>query len=120
MDNIEFRERLKERTKDCALRIIRLYQDLPKTTEAQIIGKQLLRSGTSVAANYRAACRGRSNAEFYSKISIVIEETDESLFWMELLYEANIMKKERLADLIKEAEEILKILVTARKNSRKT
>jgi len=80
MDNIEFRERLKERTKDFALRIIRLYQAFPKTTEAQIIGKQILRSGTSIAANYRAACRGRSNAEFYSKISIVIEETDESLF----------------------------------------
>jgi four helix bundle protein len=120
MDNIEFRERLKERTKDFALRIIRLYQALPKTTEAQIIGKQLLRSGTSIAANYRAACRGRSNAEFYSKISIVIEETDETLFWMELLYEANIMEQERLVYLRKEAEEILKILVTARKNSRKT
>ena len=80
MDNIEFREQLKKRTKNFALRIIRLYQSLPTTMEAQIIGKQLLRSGTSVPANYRAACRGRSNAEFYSKISIVIEETDESLF----------------------------------------
>ena len=80
MDNIEFREQLKKRTKNFALRIIRLYQSLPTTMEAQIIGKQLLRFGTSVAANYRAACRGRSNAEFYSKISIVIEETDESLF----------------------------------------
>lgn len=119
MDNIEFRKQMKERTKAFALRVIRLYQALPKTTEAQIIGKQLLRSGTSVAANYRAACRGRSNAEFYSKISIVIEEADESFFWMEILFEANIIPKERLEDLIKETEEILKIMATARKNSRK-
>ncbi|MCB9001311.1 MAG: four helix bundle protein [Bacteroidales bacterium] len=119
MDNVAFRELMKDRTKAFALRVIRLYQALPKTTEAQVIGKQLLRSGTSVAANYRAACRGRSNAEFYSKISIVIEETDESLFWMEILLTANIMPKERLEDLMKETEEILKIVATARKNSRK-
>ena len=81
MDAIEFREQLKRRTKAFALRVIRLYQSLSNNTESQIIGKQLLRSATSVAANYRAACRSRSNAEFYSKISIVIEEADESLFW---------------------------------------
>lgn len=77
--DIEFRNNLKERTKSFALRIIRLFQALPKSAESSIIGKQLLRSGTSVAANYRAACRARSNAEFFSKISIVIEETDETL-----------------------------------------
>ena len=108
MDNIEFRERIKDRTKAFALRVIRLHQALPNTTEVQVIGKQLLRSGTSVAANYRAGCRGRSNAEFYSKISIVIEETDESLFWMEKLLTANIIPKGRLEDLMKETEEILK------------
>lgn len=88
MDSIEFREQMKQRTKTFVLRVIRLFQALQKTTEAAVIGKQLLRSGTSVAANYRAACRSRSNAEFYSKISIVIEEADESLFWLEILTEA--------------------------------
>ncbi len=119
MSNYEFRDELKNRTKAFALRIIRLYQALPKTNESQIIGKQLLRSGTSVAANYRAACRARSNAEFFSKISVVIEEADETLFWIELLQESEIMRKELLADLSKETEEILKIMVTARKNSKK-
>lgn len=88
MDAIEFREQMKQRTKTFALRVIRLFQALPKTSEAAVIGKQLLRSATSVAANYRAACRSRSNAEFYSKISIVIVEADESLFWLEILTEA--------------------------------
>ena len=85
MNKIEQIEVLKQRTKDFALRIIRLFQALPKTDEARIIGKQLLRSTTSVASNYRAACRARSDAEFFSKISIVVEEADETLFWLELL-----------------------------------
>ncbi|MDD2797181.1 MAG: four helix bundle protein [Bacteroidales bacterium] len=119
MNNIEFRELLKYRTKSLALRVIRLYQALPRTTESQIIGKQLLRSATSVAANYRAACRARSNPEFYAKISIVIEEADECLFWMEILYESGIIKKELIIDLYAETEEILKIMVTSRKNSQK-
>ena len=120
MNNIEFREALKLRTKQFALRVIRLYQALPKTTESQIIGKQLLRSATSVAANYRAGCRARSNAEFYSKISIVIEEADECMFWIEILHESGIIKKELIIDLYSENEEILKIMVTSRKNSQKT
>lgn len=119
MDSIEFREQLKLRTKAFALRIIRLYQSLPKNTESQIIGKQLLRSATSVAANYRAACRSRSNAEFFSKITIVVEEADESLFWLELLVEAGIVKAELLVELCRENEEIIKIMVVARKNSEK-
>lgn len=118
--DIEFRNNLKERTKSFALRIIRLFKALPKTTENSIIGKQLLRSGTSVVANYRAACRARSNAEFFSKISIVIEEADETLFWMEILQESEIIKAYLLKELYMEGEEILKILVTARKNSQKT
>ena len=119
MDKYEFRQHLKDRTKALALQIIKLYQDLPKTTEAQVIGKQLLRSATSVAANYRAACRGRSPREFYSKISIVIEEADESLFWLEVLQDATIVPKEKLHTLMTETEEILKIVASARKNSSK-
>ena len=117
--DFKYRDELKQRTKSFALRIIKLYQSLPKTTETQIIGKQMLRSATSVAANYRAACRARSNAEYYSKISIVIEETDETMFWMELLWEANIVKQELLQNLYDENEEILKIMVVSRKNSEK-
>ncbi|MBR5957895.1 MAG: four helix bundle protein, partial [Salinivirgaceae bacterium] len=87
---------------------------LSKSGEEQVIGKQLLRSATSVGANYRAACRARSDNEFLSKISIVIEEADESEFWIELLIESNIIPKERLADLLQEAEEIVKIMVASR------
>ncbi|MDR0546110.1 MAG: four helix bundle protein [Dysgonamonadaceae bacterium] len=115
----DYREQLKSRTKAIALRIIRLYRKLPKTGDAQVIGKQTLRSGTSLAANYRAACRARSEAEFFSKLSIVIEETDETMFWLELLWESEIIKKELLKDLYTETEEILKIMSTARKNSKK-
>ena len=119
MEEFKYRDELKQRTKLFALRVIKLYQSLPKTTEAQLIGKQLFRAGTSVAANYRAACRARSNAEYYSKISIVIEEADESMFWLEVLWEANIVKRELLQSLYEENEEILKIMVVSRKNSEK-
>ena len=115
----EFREELKSRTKNFALRIIRLCQSLPQTPEAQIIKKQLLRSGTSIGSNYRASCRARSNAEFFSKICIVIEETDETMFWLELLQEAGIVKAELLTDLYQENEEILKVMVKAREHSKK-
>jgi len=114
-----YRDELKKRTKEFALRIVKLYQSLPKTTEAQLIGKQLFRSGTSIGSNYRAACRARSNAEYYSKISIVIEEADETMFWMELLWESNIVKQELLQNLYNENEEILKIMAVSRKNSEK-
>ena len=115
----EYREQLKQRTKLFALRVVKLFQSLPKTVESQIIGKQLLRSATSVAANYRAACRARSNPEYYSKISIVIEEADETMFWLEMLWESGIIKQELLGSLYSENEEILKIMVTSRKNSKK-
>ncbi len=115
--SIEFRDAFKTRTKQFALRIIKLFQALPKTDEARIIGKQLLRSATSVAANYRAACRARSAREFFSKMSIVVEEADETLFWLELLVEAEIMKQKLLQSLIDEATEILKISAKSRKNS---
>ena len=110
-----FRKIMQQRTKKFALTIIKLYQTLPKTSEAQILGKQLLRSATSVGANYRAACRARSGKEFYSKLSIVIEEADESMFWLELLDESGIEKTASLQSIINETEELLKILVTARK-----
>lgn len=108
-------EILKNRTKHFALRNIRLFRNLPKTDEARIIGKQLLRSSTSIGANYRAVCRARSNEEFYSKLSIVVEEADETLFWMELLVEAEIVKEEKLKELMKEANELLLIMSASRK-----
>jgi four helix bundle protein len=97
-------EALKARTKQFGLRVIKLVDALPNTKTANIIGSQLLRAGTSVGANYRSACRGRSKAEFVAKISISIEEADECLYWMELLIESGIIPEERLADLMREAK----------------
>ena len=113
----EFIEGFKRRTKDFVVRSIRLFQALPRTEEARILGKQFLRSASSTGANYRAACRARSKAEFYAKISITIEEADESLFWMEIITESGILPVERLESLMQEATEILKILSKARKNT---
>ena len=118
-DDYKYRDALKQRTKLFALRVIKLYQSLSKATVDQVIGKQMLRSATSVASNYRAACRARSNAEFYSKVCIVVEEADETMFWLELLWEADIVKQELLQSLYQENEEILKIMVISRKNSEK-
>ncbi len=112
-----FIEEFKKRTKDFTLRNIKVFQSLPKTEEAKIIGKQLLRSASSVGANYRAVCRARSQAEFYAKLSITIEEADESLFWLEILVESNIVPENKLSELMKEAEEITKVLSKARKNT---
>src|SRR5687767_6347748 len=116
---INFIEDFKKRTKNFALRIIKLFQSLPKTEEAKILGKQLLRLGTSVGANYRAVCRARSNAEYVAKLGIVVEEADETVFWIELLIESKIVQEEKLVALKNEAIEILSILSTARKNSLK-
>ena len=118
-EDYKYRDELKQRTKSFALRVIKLFQSLPEASEAQIIGKQMLRSSTSIAANYRAACRARSNAEFHSKLCIVVEEADETMFWLELLWEAGIVKHELLKYLYQENEEILKIMVVSRKNSEK-
>ena len=104
---------LKARTKEFALRILRLYRALPANGEARILGKQVLRSGTSVGANYRAACRARSKAEFIAKLGIVLEEADETIFWLELLLEGGIVKREKLSDLLKEAHELMSIFVTS-------
>ena len=91
-------EDLKTRTRKFALRIIRLYSVLPKSTEAQVIGRQMLRSGTSVGAHYREATRARSNAEFASKIESGLQELEETLYWMEILTESRIMGRARLND----------------------
>jgi four helix bundle protein len=104
---------LKARTKQFALRILRLYRALPAKEEARILGRQVLRSGTSVGANYRAACRARSKAEFISKLGIVLEEADETVFWLELLLEGGIVKHEKLDAILKEAEELTSIFVTS-------
>ncbi len=113
-------EELRERTKTFALRVLRLWRALPKTEDARVIGRQLLRAGTSVGANYRAVCRARSKAEFLSKIGIVIEENDETLFWMELLADGEIVPRKRLEPLMHEAEELLSIFVASGKTARQT
>ena len=111
----EFAEQFRNRTKKFVVDNIKLCRSLPKTEEARIIGKQLLRSSSSVGANYRAACRARSQAEFHSKISIVVEEADESIFWMEVLIEAEVIQKPQIITLMNEANEILKVTASARK-----
>ena len=111
---------LKKRTKAFALRVIALVEALPRSRTANVIGNQLLRSGTSVGANYRSACRGRSTAEFISKMGIVEEEADESLFWMELLIESGIVKTSKLKPLMEETNEILAITVSSIKTARKS
>lgn len=111
-------EQLQERTKAFALRIIRLFRSLPNSRVAQVIGTQLLRSGTSVGANYRAVCRSRSKAEFIAKLGIVIEEADESAYWMELLIGSEVIKKERLASLLAESRELTAIFNAARNTTR--
>jgi four helix bundle protein len=102
-----------------ALRIIKLYASLPKSTEAQILGKQLLRSGTSVGAHYREAKRARSTAEFISKVEVALQELDETIYWLELLCESEIVPETRLSSLKDEAEQLMKILVTSVKTAKK-
>lgn len=104
---------LVRRTREFALRIIRLYCSLPKTTEAQVMGKQLLRSGTSVGAHYREATRARSTAEFISKIEVGLQELEETTYWLELLVEAGIVSVRRLTNLRQEAGQLTAILVAS-------
>lgn len=106
---------LTTRTREFAVRVIRLYSALPKATEAQVIGKQLLRAGTSVGAHYKEATRARSDAEFISKIEGGLQELEETRYWLELLCDAQITEWSRLADLDKEADELTAILVTLAK-----
>ena len=101
------------RTKGFALRILRLFRALPKCDEARILGRQLLRSGTSIGANYQAACRARSRAEFIAKLGIVLEEADETVFWLELMRDGEIFPQLKLGELITEANELVSIFVTS-------
>ena len=109
-------EELKTRTKKFGLRIIKLVDFLPNRKIGDVIGRQILRSATSVGANYRAACRSRSKAEFITKINIVLEEADETLYWLELIEESELIKKEKLIELTSEAKELVAIFVTTLKS----
>jgi four helix bundle protein len=111
-------EDFKTRTMQFALRIIRLTESLPKSASGRVLSGQLPRAGTSVGSNYRSACRARSRADFVAKMGIVEEECDESLYWMELLIEAGLVKPESLASLRKEGTEILSIVVSSIKTAR--
>lgn len=104
---------LHTRTKAFALRIINLYGALPKTVPAQVIGKQVLRSGTSVGAHYREGSRARSTAEFISKLSVGIQELEETLYWLDLLAESGIVKVSRLESLQQESNELLAMLIAS-------
>jgi four helix bundle protein len=108
---------LKKRTKQFALRILKLVAALPKTVAGRTIAGQLVRSGTSVAANYRAACRARSKAEFISRLGVVEEEADESALWLELIMEGELMKRDLVQPLWKEADEIVAIMTSSRKSA---
>ena len=107
-------EDLKKRTKQFALRVLKLVAARPNTFEGRLIGGQLARAGTSVSSNYRAACRGRSKAEFIAKLGIVEEEANESSYWMELIIEASLLKRRLVEPLLNEANEIAKIMAQSR------
>ncbi len=109
---------LKVRTKKFALRVIKLVQSLPKSKTGDVLGHQLLRSATSVGANYRAACRARSQADFISKITIVEEEADEACYWLELICETELIEKEKLKDIMKEADELTAIFTASGKTAK--
>jgi four helix bundle protein len=100
--------------------IIRLFRSLPYRTDTQVLGKQLLRCGTAVAANYRAVCRARSKAEFIARIGIVAEEADEAVLWMELLTESGIVKREKTEALVKEAKELTAILTASQQRAKRS
>jgi four helix bundle protein len=104
---------LRIRTRSFALRIVRLYTSLPKTAEAQVLGKQLLRSGTSVGAHYHEATRSRSNAEFISKIEAGMQELEETVYWLNLLIDSGIVKKAQVSELCDEADELMAIFVAS-------
>ena len=111
-------EEMKIRTKRFALRVLKLVESLPYGKSADVIGKQLLRCGTSVGANYRAACRAKSTADFIAKLAIVEEEADESIYWIELLVESSLVKENLVINLLDEANQILSIVVSAIKTSK--
>src|SRR5256885_5154025 len=112
-DRLDRAEKLKQRTKQFALRVVKMFKALPRGEEARIMGRQVLRSGTSIGANYRAACRARTAKEFVSKIRIAVEEADETGYWLELLVEALIVQKPRLDLLLGECNELVAILASS-------
>jgi four helix bundle protein len=112
-------QEFKDKTKRTAIRVIRLVESLPKNATTDVIGKQLLRSATSVGANYRAACRAKSPSDMIAKLAIVEEEADESMYWMELLIDLNLVTSARLTDLQREMNEIVAITVASIKTLRK-
>ena len=114
----EMKRERKRRTKEFALRVIRLVQSLPKGQMADVLGKQLLRSGTSVGANYRAACRAKSRADFISKMGIMEEEADESMYWMELLIESRLVRHDDVANLLDEADQLVAMTVSSIQTAR--
>lgn len=106
-------EQMKRRTKEFTKNIINLCRQLPETREGRLIGNQIFRSGTSVGSNYRAVCRARSKADFIAKLGLVLEEADETLYWLELLAETQIIKGEFLMPLMSEANELVAIFVSS-------
>lgn len=113
------KEELKSRTKQFALRVITLTDHLPDNRKGRILGDQLLRSATSVAANYRAACRARSRAEFIAKLGNVLEEADETAFWLELIIDSALLSESRVSALLREANELTAIMFTARRTTQR-
>ena len=110
---------LKDRTKRFAVDVIHLCRELPPTLDGRRLGQQLIDSGTSVAANYRASCRARSRAEFIAKLGVVLEEADESLFWLELMTETKLVTAARAERLMKEADELTAIFVTSLRTAKR-
>jgi four helix bundle protein len=111
-------EELKKRTRNFAVRVVQLFRALPNCSEARVVGQQLLRSAISVAANYRAACKARSPADFISKLGIVEEEADETVFWLEFLVETGLMRRERMLDLTDEAKQLTAIFAASRRTAK--
>lgn len=112
-------EQMRARTKQFALRVVKLFRVLPRSPDVQVMGRQVLRSGTSVAANYRAVCRARSSAEFLAKMGIVIEEADETVFWLELLTESGIVRAGQMEALLQEANELLALFAASAQTARR-
>ena len=110
---------LLDRTKAFGLRVLKLVDHLPRTTSGRAIGNQLIRSGTSIGANYRAACRSRSRAEFASKIGVVAEEADETVYWLQLIRDGDLLSTQQVAALLKEADELTAIFTAGRRTSSK-
>jgi four helix bundle protein len=116
--DIDKHQQLRERTKSFALRVIRMSDALPRARSANVIASQILRSATSMAANYRAAGRSRSKAEFIAKIGVVIEEADETVFWLELLRDSGIIKPAKLQSMMNEANQLLAIFTASRRTAK--